>query len=494
MQTVIVNNFSRGVHTDENLAFEGYVREVQGMDIHGTGAGTFGSNPHRPGVYMPSQRMTAETEGATSASTNITTLMEWITPYSSRTYGVDSGTRLYVSESTPATDSTQLWYYVSAVSTATGGGGLLPFGTSLYIGQNTVLGKTDGTTANTQLNFQTFTDTTVTPRPMIIFGGKLCIGNGRYVATLDSDETTFNGSALTLPINFAIRSLSIWNERLSIAADYTPSGATNPTASGLFFWDGTASTFTQQFVLPFTAAPLIGEHDNLLWIFGSDGALNGLVFTFNGAQLEKAFFLPSVIWHGNGGLTKFQSNMLIATNGRTNSDEGGIWTVGRGGVEKPYGCSLSHIASPNSVTGTNVGAVYAESNNILCAWYDGTNYGADRSSNALFPASGGLIQTLPMHFGSSTQIKNILSIRPDLEVAGTTTGSTLQILYRTDFASSFTALKTINDTDSPLSPLISLRNVRGRRIEFQFKWVTTSNAPIRMRSFSVNYSLLGKAR
>ena len=187
VQNVTIVNVNRGVHTDEGLALEGYVREAQAIDIHGTGAGTFASNPHRPGVVMPSQRMTAETEGATSASTDVTTLIEWIQPYSTRTYAIDAGIRMYVSESVPSVDTQQQWYYVSAISTASGGGGLLPFGSNLYIGQNTRLGKTDGTTANTSLNFKTFSDTTVTPRPMKIFGGNLLIGNGRYIASLPSD-------------------------------------------------------------------------------------------------------------------------------------------------------------------------------------------------------------------------------------------------------------------------------------------------------------------
>ena len=355
IQQFTFTNFNRGIHTDENLASEGYLREIQGVDIYGTGAGTFSNAPHRPGVIMPSQRMAAETEGAVSSGTNVQDLMSWITPFSSRTYGLapTSAAHLYVSESTPSTDSQQQWYLVSSLSSATGGGGLIPFGSNLYYGQNQVLGKTDTTATNN--NFKTFTENSATPRPMKIFSGKLCIGNGRYVATLDSDESTFVGNALTLPVGFVIRSMDIWNDRLAIAADYTPTGATNPTQSKLFLWGG-SGTYEESLELPFTDAPVIVSHDNLLWIFGSDGALNGVVFVYNGAQLDKAYFLPNVVFQGFGSTAKFQSNILISTKGRTTSDEGGIFTIGRGGVDKPYSPSLSHIHSPNSIAGVNGGA------------------------------------------------------------------------------------------------------------------------------------------
>ena len=495
VQLANFTNFHRGVHTDESLADQGFIREAQAIDIYGTGAGTFSGAPHRPGVIMPSQRLSAESVGAVSAGTHIQDLIEWITPFSSRTYGLaaTSAAHLYVTESTPATDSQQTWYLVSSLSSATGGGGLMPFGSNLYYGQNTVLGKTDTTATNN--NFKTFTESSVTPRPMKIFGGKLMVGNGRYIASLDSDESTFTGAALTLPIGFVVRSMDVWNGNLSIAADYTPTGATNSTASYLFLWNGTDPTFTQELQLPFTSAPLIFAHDNLLWIFGSDGALNGLVFVYNGAQLEKAFFLPNVVFHGNGSVGRFQSNIIVGTNGRTTSDEGGVWTIGRGGSEKPYAPSLSHIPSGvTAVSAVNCGAIYAESNNILTSWTDNTAYGMDRSANAFFPQGNSVLQTLPFHFGSPQFLKTFISIKPDLESAGTTTGSTFQILYRTDLATSFTALKTINASDTNLSPLIPLRKVKGRRIEFQFKWVTTSNAPLRLRSFSVLYSPQGKSR
>ena len=79
-----------------------------------------------------------------------------------------------------------------------------------------------------------------------------------------------------------------------------------------------------------------------------------------------------------------------------------------------------------------------------------------------------------------------------MDTAGTATGSTLQVLYRIDSATAaFTALKTIAITDD-LNMLLPIRKI-GRRIELQFKWVTTANAPIRLRSFTINFSVQEKS-
>ncbi|KKM03121.1 hypothetical protein LCGC14_1777640, partial [marine sediment metagenome] len=173
---------------------------------------------------------------------------------------------------------------------------------------------------------------------------------------------------------------------------------------------------------------------------------------------------------------------------------GGILAIGRESGSTTYGASLSHLKSSGSnVSAVNIGGLYAESNNILAAFQDGaTTYGIDRSDNDQFPDSGALIQTLPLHLGTPELKKTFQSLKLDLDTAGTATGSTLQVLYRIDSATAaFTALKTIAITDD-LNMLLPIRKI-GRRIELQFKWVTTANAPIRLRSFTINFSVQEKS-
>ena len=495
IQSVTFKNFSKGEHTDEDLAYQGFAKTIRGVDIYGTGAGTFTDCPHRSGIYMPSQEMVAETLGAVSAGNEVSAMPEWIQPFGTKTFGLTNNGNLVVTESVPATNSTQTWYRVSAVSATTGGGGLMPFGTNLYYGQDSVLGQTDGTA--TDNNFETFKENSATPRPMVVMGDELVIGNGQYIATLDSDETTFNDDKLQkLPTGFKVRSMDIWNSMVAIVMDFTPAGATNPSRSKLLLWDGISPGLINNLNLPFAAAPLIAAHDNLLWMFGDDGALNGTIYVFNGAQLEKMFFLPGTVFHKLGSKAQFQSNLLVGTNGRITSDNGGILTIGRESGTTSYGLSLSHLKSGESnVSAVNIGGLYGESNNILAAYQDGaSSYGIDRSDNDQFPDSGVVLQTLPLHLGFPELKKTFLSIKMDVDKAGVATGSTLQVLYRIDSSTAaFTALKTISESDTDLNVLIPIRK-RGRRIELQLKWVTTSNAPLLLRSFTVYFAASGKSR
>lgn len=369
IQSLTFKNFTKGEHTKEDLAYGGAVRRAQGVDIHGTGAGTFTDCPHRPGIYIPSQEMVAETLGRISAGNEVSAMVEWIRPFGAKTFGVTNNGNMVVTESVPATDATQAWYRVSAISATTGGGGLQPFGTHLYYGQDAVLGQTDGTA--TDNNNQVFKENSETPRPQVIIAGALYTLNGRYVAKLNSDETTFDDDALTLPLGWIGRSMDVWNSQIAITADLTPTGADNPSQSKLFLWDAINPTYSNALELPFAEAPLLGAHDNLLWMFGDDGALNGLIYIFNGAQLEKVFFLPNLVFHKIGSKAKFQSDLLVGTNGRTTSDNGGILAIGRESGSATYGVSLSHLKSGGSnVSAVDIGGLYAESNNILAAWQD----------------------------------------------------------------------------------------------------------------------------
>lgn len=487
-----ISDFSRGVHIDENLADKGYVKEAQGIDIYGTGAGNAINSIHTPGIIIPSQEMVQENEGAVSAGTNINTAIRWIQPFNGKTWGINEDS-LILANAEPTSQITQTWYEVSAISSNTLDGGLIPFGTNLYYAQNTVLGKTDGTGTNN--NFKTFSGDGLNPHPMKQFAGKLCIGDGRYLATLDSDESTFNATELTLPARTRIISLDVWNEFLAMGAYFTPLGSSSPTISRLFLWNGSDTTVTDVIDLPFTNIINVISNDNLLWIFGYSQLEHGLVYVYNGATLQKAFSLPGFISDGRGAIGRFQGNIIVGTFGSDTNEKGGIWTFGRFDSEKPYAASLSHLMPGLQVSATNVTALYAQGDTILAAFEDlNSDFAVARSDNDQFPDSGPLLQTLPLHFGLPELEKTFLSIKPDLEALGTTTGSTFEILYRTNASDSFISLKTINASDDNISPLIPLRGVHGKRIEFQFKWVTTSNNPLRLRSFTMYYSPKGKSK
>jgi hypothetical protein len=195
--------------------------------------------------------------------------------------------------------------------------------------------------------------------------------------------------------------------------------------------------------------------------------------------------------HGLGSRSKFQGNIIFGTNGRTNSNNGGVWMIGGGQEQKPYALSMPFLLSPaGGITATNVGGLYGEANNLLAAWYDGTNYGIDKTSNAVFPNTGAYLVTLPLHFGEPTKNKMLYGLKVDLQNPGSVSGANLQIQYKLNFASSWTTLKTIYATDANLAPYIPLGR-QARRTEVRFNWTTSaSNNPLQIRSFSFFYDLV----
>ena len=438
MPSIVLKDF-KGQNPNENNWGAGFAKYVKGIDIYG-----LSDNPgleSTPGVIQGSRATSAMDEAASPSA--VTSTIKKFVKYSGKDWCIDDNTAGRLLRNDSAT-----WGWVSAINVSGTGAGLETFNDNLYYFTNTNAGEYDNTNGNA--NFNAFTGTSTTgPRPSVVFAGNMYVGHSRFIAKFDS--VTWTAQKLTLPSNFDVVSLEVYQDRIMISAD-------NGQYSRVFIWDGNTTTFEDSIVLfDESTAPSIISDGGLLWLVANRGASAPAptpVYVYDGASLVQPFVLPIERTTDNG-LAIYQSGILIGSSNASNisifeDGVGGVWYVGKRTEEDTYYAVLLFEPS-DTTTDMRTSAVYSSGATVYIGAESDITGSRPFEIYTLYttlPSStnnNGVWQSLSIDAGDPSNNKVWNDVELDIEDTVSSTKS-VTVSYRLDYESSFTTIKAITSS------------------------------------------------
>ena len=411
---IIIDGFDAGILEDATIQARNGFSYCAGIDIH-----------KEPGILKVSNALSAMRQAA--SPDNITDPPKWIVKYGDYYYVLGDTGRIY--------NNSADWILVHTDTNSGKGQSMITFNGNLHWMGDTTMGKFDGTTWTD--SFKTgFTSTSY--HPMVIFGDKLMIGNERYVATLDTSDT-LTLQALDLPAGYIIRDLAVYGNKLMIVACKF-----GETISMTFSWNGTDPSFEQIWEIKEPHVFAIKNWGNLLVLFGGEGN----IYLFNGATVtklpKKIPFYPEftqTIFVRSGAITEISGNLVFGY-GVGVFNYGGVYTIAN---ESGYPLTISHIPSPGQ-TGIQPMSIYnAGAEQFLLGWKSGSTYGIDSIN-----INGKVVSTA---YWESQKYEVAIADNPipvkgvELIAKPMASGTSVEVAYKKDNASSWTTLGTINSTN-----------------------------------------------
>lgn len=310
--------------------------------------------------------------------------------------------------------------------------------------------------------------------PIKQFLNVLVIGNERYVATLEAGNIYYPHK-LKLPSGYRVRSLAYWREYIAIGT-CRGTNITDFDQGGIFFWDGTSSTYNFYIDVPEGGINAMHGSKGILSVLaGYSGTLLEYLGGDSATEVKTMPKLESNKWAEvhPGGLTMWRGMLMISFAGDSNSTEieKGVYTWGS--INDKFSDSLGY-SYPLSIgvrTGTDIdlGVVYPSGQDLLIGFKSGTAYGVDKVSVTNNPYSTGTIETLISDLEMISRDKLPLVARADFEALAS--GESVTIKYRLDRSSDW--ITETEDTANATDVRITIRG-EAKEVELAVDWATTT--------------------
>lgn len=356
-----LNKFYGGISTSSKRGIDGAVSWLQGNNFRDD-----------PDLLQPNLAMSKV------SSTNVTGLVKWFTHYDKAGtityYAIDDGGKIYSSASN--------WTSLQTTANCSGQG-LAVFNNYLYYAQNAQLGRYGDLSGSPSFtdNYQVLNSDTLW-HPLKVFLNKLCVGNGRTLATLD-DTATWTSAAITLPIGWKIKCLEVKGDFLYIGA-WKGTNITDFEEGAIFAWDGTSTTWNSvEFINESGVNAMLNYNDTLFIWAGTRGNIyqyaNGIFY-----KIKKVPFIgygkTSEVYPG--AVASFNGFPHFGGAGSTTSTTmyNGVYTWGQAEKNYPMVLNYDYPISTGTLRGSTlaIGAIYAASpTKLYVGWKDGSTYGID---------------------------------------------------------------------------------------------------------------------
>ena len=425
-----IDGFKQGILSDKTIPARDGFNFGAGIDIHTD-----------PGILQVSQKFTAMDEAA--ATDNITDLIQWIVKYSdnNKLYGLGNG-RIYDYDNTVA----DKWSLVHDDSNTCYGQGMIEFNGNLHWASNNNLGKFDGTTWTD--SFKAFTGGDIAWHPMVIFNGNLYVGDGKYVAKLETDDT-WSATKLELAPGYRIRSMAVYGDRIYIGT-WRGTSLSDHAEATMFSWDGLSTTYETSFTLKEAGINALVSWNNYLVVFAG---VKGNIYFFNGATLKKILKLPksgtATGFSGEvypGAVAEYQGGLLFGWSS-ANTEYAGIYSLNQDKEGSPLALTAPYITSTGDTAVQVVGALLQSSSSGLYAsfWDKSTAYYVDTASGNRRITTGAysesqVYQVAPR--GDRVRVDGVELVASQLQTA-----NTVAIKYKLDEASAWSTLGTMTSTN-----------------------------------------------
>ena len=462
---ISIDSFSAGILSDETIPATNGFNFSAGIDL-----------AREPGILQVNQALTAM-----DLDSSITAVWDM------KKYSGDS--KVY------ATMGTQLWNYDGTVAAKWGAvtghdstsdqGELCDFGGTLYWSSRTGINETNGTVFRN--GFLAFTAQDTKWHPKVVYLGKMMVGDGRYIFTLDADGVA-NATALTLPQGYRIRCLEVYGDRLVIGT-WRGTNIYDFNEATLFTWNGTDALPTQEWTISESNIHAFFPWRNILIVFAGT---QGNIYAFNGVTLTKLTQLPYKTVFNNisawgyvnpKAVVGFRGNLIFGWSHGV-GDYSGLFSLEYQQTEGNFSLNspliIPHLATDN----TAFSAMYSDGKNVLYVqWYDATpgTYGIAQLDTSNRISSGAYLDTQIYEIPKDSQARALQGVeiiaRPMASVASIWT----TIQYKLDNAPSWSdlgkigwlALETSNQDDIYRGINQRAKTVQ-LRIQFQ---CSTKNSP-----------------
>jgi len=321
-------------------------------------------------------------------------------------------------------------------------------------------------TASFDDTFKTFTNSD-TRHIMREFAGLLCITDGRNIATLDPDHTTFNGTALTLPLGYKAMCIEPFGDFLAIGTKAVVSSANDNVGlegfAKVFLWDGVSTDASRIIDVGIeTGVTAMLTVNNQLYVFTQKKTqpIGVNIHRFNGS----AFDIVRTIRSQESGLSSgmgifanavmpFNGDILMGTRSISGTAlKNGVYALTRPDSNSPFALVLK--AKPESadsvakLNGTIAGALTTFQSNLYVSWNVNDGAGFDEDSVDHIDASSspynGAVWESQIYENAAFQrvlAKGVRLVLPPIPAGS------VDIAYKLDNAAAWTSLGTITSTN-----------------------------------------------
>jgi len=188
--------------------------------------------------------------------------------------------------------------------------------------------------------------------------------DGQNIALVDR-EAAFNDAALLLPSGCIAKTLLDRNDRIII-------GATDDVGDGwIFTWDRFADSWITKTSVQDTGINAMAYLEGGVLV--QTGVSGGMTF-WNFGETHPLKKVPGASWTYPGAIDEYKGMLHIGMN---DGAKCGVYSMGRQDKNDPLALSLEYVPSHGKITGTEIGALAKDGNDLYVSWKDTTTYGID---------------------------------------------------------------------------------------------------------------------
>ena len=354
---------------------------------------------------------------------------------------------------------------------------------------------TTGTASDLETcDFHTFYQILVTDtafHPCIEFGGYMCIGNERYVATFNGIDkaagaTVYDPHRVVLPAGWKVRDLEKVGEYLAIIA--VRSNTVSEFDIGLIaFWDGTEGNYNFYYFSNDGAIVSAHAEGGILYFITTAGHIYSW---FNG-EVTKIRTIPKMTLQTYldvypGAFNSWKGMQMIGAAAATDSTilEQGVYSYGRLNDAYPKALNYDFPISTGTRTGTSlsIGAVGSIGDTLFIGWKDSTTYGCDVVTKTAQPFTSALFEALIHDNQRAFKQKKAELIR--VVHSPLISGQSVQLGHKIERAASYTT-DTANSTVDSTETNFLLNDLDYFEIQAEVVYVTSGANNISTKSVSV---------
>lgn len=280
-------------------------------------------------------------------------------------------------------------------------------------------------------NYKTFTAGNATHHPMIEVYNNLFIGDGKYVAKLDSFGV-FTGNRLSIFADEIVVGLTFNGANLRITSRRT----TSVPYGRVYLWDCISDDYNQFFTIKGLAPHAVIEKSNLDYIIAGN---KPVLLASAGLDYQVIQELPGF---DNNDSATFNHNTMTASESLiyfgacesgTNTINRGVWSYGAKNKNFTQ-CLGNEFTTSNSSSTDVVGSVHYSGGKIYTGWKNGSTYGIDVVDNTLYAATGEVV-TRVWDAGMGEQKKEL--IKAKLSFATLADGEQIDLYLRRNLSTSW---------------------------------------------------------